>query len=105
VSGQVVLAGAILLTFLLQGHHRDYQKPLVAEWYCQVCHYKKHSPRFQGGKNGSEEERRGRESFLAGAFMEVLFSLEGGVDDLPLRVSIRIFHPVLCSAKQGREGL
>jgi hypothetical protein len=32
----------------LHGHHRDYRKPLQGiKWYCQACHYKQHSKRFQ----------------------------------------------------------
>ena len=34
--------------YKLQGHHRDYRNPLKnVKWYCQACHYKQHSPRFQ----------------------------------------------------------
>jgi formate-dependent nitrite reductase cytochrome c552 subunit len=32
----------------LHGHHRSYKNPLDnIEWYCQSCHYKNHSKRFQ----------------------------------------------------------
>lgn len=26
----------------VQGHHRDYQKPLLVEWLCRCCHRREH---------------------------------------------------------------